>query len=513
MDLFEIDLDEIIYETLSYRHSDSNKFTEDELTEQITQADCVIKNENEARQKRAEACVKKFQLLRMQKKLAPKLLEKALELYPDMPQALTEMGKFYFHIDEEEKALEYFDNVITLFPSYPYIWLEIANRENDTEKQRECYSNFIKLKPDSMIGYQERCWLNRDIISDNNYFIDGFRRRRDIENAKIITQQLINDYSELIRLDRTNFSNYEERATLYLMNDRIALIDIDNDPEEPVNFKAVKDIEQMLLLYPEDYGLECITVVHNMLNYIQDETKQKYFSQMICDLSPDIKAYWIVHAFLADAFEYTNGEEAIQIYSKAINALKEGEQLQLHCYHQRGMIYSWIKNYTNALVDFAKIANYSDLSSQNTRGYYTTDPYFARERRIKIFEEMNDIENVINEYTAILTDPFFLKNEKELITDAYINRAKIFMKNKEYDKALYDYSSAIDSRITGYEHTLMEAFTARIEIYKIRGKMEKVSDDLLKMSELKEESFLDNAFTVCSDACIQKHEYEIMDGI
>jgi tetratricopeptide (TPR) repeat protein len=269
------------------------------------------------------------------------------------------------------------------------------------------------------------------------------------------------------------------------MNDRITLIDIDNDSEEPVNFNAVKDIEQMLLLYPDDKGLSCIRVVHNMLIDIQAETKQKYFSQMIWDLSPDTKAYWIVHAFLADTYNSINDEKAIQIYSKVIDALKDGEQLQLHCYHKRGIIYFWQEDYTNALADFAKIAQHSDLSSQNARSYHTTDPFVA----------------------------------KQHITDMYIKRAKLFMKNKEYGKALDDYSAAIDSGITGRYYTLKEAFTARIEIYKIQGEMEKASVDSLKMSELKEKSVfddlnldIDDLLSFSPDA-VPARKYEIMDGI
>jgi tetratricopeptide (TPR) repeat protein len=507
MNLFEIDLDEIIYQP-HYQYQGNKKFTDDELAELITQADCVIKDENEDPQKRADACVRKFQLLRMQYKLAPKLLEKALELYPDMPQALTDMGWYYLHIKDKEKALKYFDNVITRFPSYPYVWLEKAILEEDIEKRRDCYSIFIKLNPDSEVGYLERLWLNRDIIHDIRSFMNEFKKRRDIENAKTIVQQSISDYTELIRLDQSDYSYYEYRAELYFLIDKInATVDMANDSEESINPHAVNDIEQMLLLYPYHRGISCITTLHNMLVGFEDETLLKYYEKMISDLSPDTNAYWIAHAFFADAFEYINSEKSIQIYNKIINALKDGELLQLHCYHQRGWIYLRLKDHTKALADLAMIIRNSDPSLQDITDH-TTDPYFARERRAKIYLELNDTENAINEYTAILTDPLFLQNQKRRITDTYIKRAKILMENKEYDRALDDYSSAIDSGIAGYDHTLKEAYAARIEMYKIRGEMDKAFAEFLKMSELKEESDWDDF----GDDFLGS-EYEIMDGI
>jgi tetratricopeptide (TPR) repeat protein len=420
------------------------------------------------------------------------------------------MGWYHLHINEQEKAQEYFDNVIAHFPSYPYVWLEKAILEKDKEKKRDCYSHFIKLKPDSMTGYWDRLWLSRDIIYEFRRSIDGFKKKCDINNAKTIILQSISDYTELIRLDQSfySYNYYEERAELYLTNDRInAFTDRDNDSEKTINIDAVKDIEQLLLLYPYDRGINCITTVHNMLIDFQEETRQIYYDKMISDLPPDTNAYWIAHALLADSFEYTNSEKAIQIYSKTIDALKDGELLQLHCYRERGEIYFRVKDYTNALADFAMIIRHSDLSLQDKIGYHTTEPYYARERRIEIFKKMNDIESAINEYTAILTDPFFLQNKKPWITDTYIKRAEIFMKNKEYDKALDDYSSAINSGITGYDHTLKKAYATRIEIYKIQGEMGKALADFLKMSELKEESAWDMPFEV-----IPK-KYEIIDGI
>jgi tetratricopeptide (TPR) repeat protein len=109
MDIFVIDF-----------FDDNKGFSDEEYHELMEQANAVIINEKESCQRRAGAFVIKFQLLKTRYKLAPKLLEKALELYPGMPQALTSKGCFYLHINKKDKALACFNKAIEADPLFSY---------------------------------------------------------------------------------------------------------------------------------------------------------------------------------------------------------------------------------------------------------------------------------------------------------------------------------------------------------------------------------------------------------
>jgi tetratricopeptide (TPR) repeat protein len=133
------------------------RFSEEQTADLVGQADCIISTENENPQEQALAYVIKFQLLTWQHKLAPKLLEKALALYPDMPQALIRMGLFYYLKDRNKiKMLEYINKIIEISPSYADAWMFRAYLSEDDRKQflSDC-TEYIRLKPDSSFGYAQ----------------------------------------------------------------------------------------------------------------------------------------------------------------------------------------------------------------------------------------------------------------------------------------------------------------------------------------------------------------------
>jgi tetratricopeptide (TPR) repeat protein len=481
MDLFEIDFDEKRHE-LSIRYSDDPLYNDDNFADMMAQADAVIKNEKENTQRRAEACVKKFQLLEIRRKLAPKLLEKALELYPDMPQALTSMGRFYLHTQNMEKAIEYFNKVVDIDPSYPYVWLEKASIESDIEESIRFYSEFLKLKPDSIIGYEKRSRLYEEIVLEEESLINQVKLRDRLSAI----QNAINNFSELIRLDPSNWLNYEGRAKMRLrMSKTIALLKGECNNISSCNDGFIKDIEQLMLLYPTDCVIDCITTIHNIFRDLPKGTANEYITKIISDLPADSTAHFIALILLADEYSYDESEKAIEIFSKIINSLEDGDLLQLHCFYHRAFWYSARKEFEKALADNAMIIKYGSLLPKMKR-QYTSEPYFAREHRADIYEEMNDLTGAINEYTLLLD---WLNNtgERIHITDAYFKRAGLFMKNGETDRALADYSAIIDLGIGGVEHSLKKAYAASIKIYKTRGEMDKAFATYIKMSELEKE--------------------------
>ena len=504
MDLFAIDFDGD--DEKSDCNSDDTSINDDGFADMTAQADAVIKNEQENPKKRAEACVKKFQLLKTRHKLAPKLLEKALELYPDMPQALTNMGRFYLHTKNRKKAIEYFDKAADADPSYPYVWLEKAHFGKDREEQICFYSEFIKLKPNSKIGYEKRVWLYEEKVLENMS-----RTIRTLENDGLvfsntsIIRLAINDYSKLIRLDPSNWEYYESRARMHLMMSKMDDLISGTVLKPCIWTDALMDIEQLMLLYPADDVCNCITIICNIFTDLSKKATIEYVTQIIDDLPLDSVAHLIAQILLAKQYEYDESEKAIEIYSKIINSLKDGDLLQFYCFYHRAWVYIRRKEFEKALADNAMIIRHGSLLPEEKRKHLESSPYYARINRVTIYKEMNDLTGAINEYTLLLEELNNTDDEYQII-DPYFERAILFMKNGESDKALADYSAVIGLGIAGIEHSVKDAYAARIEIYKTRGEMDKAFADYIKMSELKNE---DNPFL--SFDMIVPQKFEILD--
>jgi tetratricopeptide (TPR) repeat protein len=280
MDLFTIDF-----------FDDNVTFSDEEFSELMEQANAVIRDEKETSQRRAGACVIKFQLLTTRNKLDPKLLEKALELYPDMPQALTGMGCFYLHIYKEDKALACFDKAIEADPLFPYSWLQKAYLEEKKEEKLRLLDEFTKRNPDSIRGFKEKEAILYDQLHDQLDIFNGFEdianpfKNKNLKHIKKDIQRQIDNYSELIRLDPTHKDYYENRAKLYIYISKIDfMLSDDGDKFPSVDYNAVKDIEKWMSL---ESDLEYFMAIsHSMLNLLPIETHKKYIEQLIADLPP-----------------------------------------------------------------------------------------------------------------------------------------------------------------------------------------------------------------------------------
>jgi len=472
-------------------HGPFNFFSDEDFSDLIRQADAVIGNEKETKQKRAEACVRKFQLLETQYKLAPNLLAHALVLYPDMPQALTGMGCFYLDTNDRENAISCFNKAIDSDPLFPYSWLQKAYIENDEEEKLRFLAEFIRLKPDSIIGYEER----RKILVDIEYDRDSLWAHKKLKHIKANLQSAIDDYSELIRLVSNDRRYYECRANLYIKISRIEFMVSNDDNEFPcVNNNAVKDIEKLMSLTPEDKLGNLISTIHNMLSDLPKETVVKYIDQMKGDLTPETNEYWIAQILIANCYDYNEYEKSIEVYTNIINSVKEGSLLQIYSYSHRSKTYLYMKEYEKALYDNEMHIKLSSLLPEKPYATVEDDLYWAMKDRIRIFEEMGNFKEIINVYTYILETLKGKSNSQCLITDAYMERAKIYKENNDIEKALADYSAVIEFGVTGIDYTVKNAYAARIKINTTKGEMDKVSADNKKMAELGEEDPLLGSF-------------------
>ena len=166
--------------------------SEPELKAIIVEADSIILENNVSREELATAYLKKAQCLQKFQQgveisegtqcQIKNLLERALELSPDMPEALMQMGKWN-HIQRNfREALNLYNRAIQLKPGYAAAYNNrgVTYAENGNyEKAIADYTEAIRLRP-----------------SEGNYYFN-----RGLNYSKLgIHKEAITDLSESIRL-------------------------------------------------------------------------------------------------------------------------------------------------------------------------------------------------------------------------------------------------------------------------------------------------------------------------
>jgi tetratricopeptide (TPR) repeat protein len=452
---------------------------EEKITELIAEADTIIANEEADPVKRAEAYVIKFQCLERQKILAPKFLDKALDLYPEMPQALALRGVFFYNTGDRLKALECIDRAIETAPSC-FAYLLRARWETELDKKILYYYEAIRINPDSITAFEE-CGdeISQFIFEKINNNNDAFISNIEMIKLTQYVQDAIAMFTNAISLNSSNYHNFEKRAELYLLGEKAHWLKVVED-----NFtKVISDIQSLVLLYPSHNISNCITIVHNMFANMPHDRRIKYLSRMIQDITPDTNAYWIVNTLLAEE----NGQKnALQIYTAMIETNKEGSFWQLYGYYYRSRIYRDNRNQSiQALDDLAMIVKFGSRHDIiDYRIPYEIDPINARKDRAEIYIDLKEYSNAINEYSEIIELVKSADNFNFL--ESHMSRACLYEETEEYDKALDDYSNIIDiskNMSSVSKSALKEVYLRRIKIYKNRGEMDKAFNDFIKMLE------------------------------
>jgi tetratricopeptide (TPR) repeat protein len=194
--------------------------SEEELNEIIHEAGRIITEDKAPTEKLAEAWLKKGQALakieqfrKFEADMADepansekqeeikRIIEKALELSPGMPQAILRMGNIMRNLDRHTEAIDYYIRAIQVKPDYQAAFnnrakvyaslAEIIQSDDDPEESKKKrnenkdraiadYSEAIRLRPDIVSAYYNR----------GNFYID----LGEYDKA-------IADFSEVIRRD------------------------------------------------------------------------------------------------------------------------------------------------------------------------------------------------------------------------------------------------------------------------------------------------------------------------
>ena len=79
-------------------------------------------------------------------------MQKAIELRPDYPEALNNLGVLFVRDQDYAKAEEQFKSCIRLSPSFDQSYLNLARlyvMQNDKEKAKEALQDLLRVQPEN----------------------------------------------------------------------------------------------------------------------------------------------------------------------------------------------------------------------------------------------------------------------------------------------------------------------------------------------------------------------------
>jgi tetratricopeptide (TPR) repeat protein len=469
MNLFSVDFDELLLNDF-WAHSQQINFTEEELTELTGQADQAIARESENPQELAAAYVKKFQLLTYQHKLAPKLLEKALALCPDMPQALIRMGMFFYKKDRDNgKTLEYINKVIETSPSFADAYLLRAYlSENNREQIMSDCAEYSRLKPGSSLGYEKCGYFLNPLITHN------FDKKPD-DQVKHDAEAAIYNYTEAIRLNPSNCNNYIERGELFLLKDKFFGAQQDHN-------NALSDIINFFLMFPEDDLDQYKICFNNLFCDVNLSLEEQYYTGIINTVSPEKSLYWFAYRALAECYHMRRyNKKSIAFYSSMIERNPNGSVFQLLGLSDRASVYRDIDEYDKALDDYAFIVDHGSWVikeyERNEKNFISKIPweicpmnvFFMRANIFRLYKarlgkdaslelEMN--QKAITEYSKAI-ELAELADDGFWLADYYRKRADLYNEISEFDSDIEDYSAIIKLGKKGNWFCLTHAYKQR----------------------------------------------------
>jgi len=180
----------------------------EELEEIKAEADRIISEGKESKENLAAAYLKKAQCIRKihsgisgrfifyenisplskkVKKNIRELLEKALELSPDMPEVLVQLGLLYEHMYSIERNF----------------------------KAKLFFSRAIQLKPEYAAAFNNRAMCSCFFLSHFDYLIDEHEDKGHFEKQKINLKNAITDLTEAIRIRPLDALYHLNRGMFY----------------------------------------------------------------------------------------------------------------------------------------------------------------------------------------------------------------------------------------------------------------------------------------------------------
>ena len=395
--------------------------TREEILEIIEEADSIIESHNFDTNTLCRAYLKKAQCLQKLGKYAEskEIVERALEISPEMPEALVRLGTVYNQVEQKyDVAIEYINKALEQNPKYAPGLVTRGNvflNKGEFDKAFKDFDDAIILKPDYPEAYINRAGIyfykgeHDRVISDCNEALRfkpdhpiAFVNRGNAYFAKGEFDNAISDYDKAIQLNPNLLLAFYNRGLAYANRD---IID-----------KAIVDFTRAIQLRPDiAYAINDRGIIYGRES--KNERAIAVFS-IIIQLRPDY-----MDAVNNRGIVYTNMkkyEQAIADFTRAIQLAPNNASP----YFNLGNVYEKIGIYDKAILNFS-----IGLQKQPSE-------IEALLRRGNIYANIGDNNRAIADYSEVLR----LKPD---YANAFFNRGIAYWDKGEHDKALNDYCKAL----------------------------------------------------------------------
>lgn len=341
----------------------------------------------------------------------------AIELIPDYALAYFYRGKLYFHsLKDNRRALEDFTKVIELQPQNVEAYCERGSVYASFEDYKEDYKH-LKL---ALADLDKAIEINLNCA-------EAYAERGHTYSHLKEHEKAVEDYTQAIKLDSKRDFYYVLRGETFMK-----LKDYN---------RAIKDFTAAIKIIPTDsaYYIDRAECYENLGEY---QTAVEDYTTAI-NIEPDFggnyayrgKVYFILKDY----------RRALADYDKAI---KIDPNFKPH-YKDRAEVYEALGEHEKAQADLAKA---------DKKWYY--DESNA--------EESEDSQTSIEELTEMI-------NSNPNDADAYCNRGLVRHKLKEYQKAVKDYTKAIE-----INPAKKKFYKCRANSYLRLNDMDKYAEDLAR---------------------------------
>jgi tetratricopeptide (TPR) repeat protein len=397
----------------------------EELNEIIQEADRIIAENTESREKTAQAYFKKGQCLqkleeinpeylrlpgrqqigsKQQQEIIKEIIETALELSPDMPEALMQMGKIYAQMEEYPEAVDFYTRAIYLKPDYPAAFHNRAN----------CYARMANAPPLRYAAPHMRLvWYS--LISPGP---GGIAAR--MTSCKENLYKATEDCAEAIRM-RQDAVFYYTRGRIYF-----GLEEYD---------KAIADYSEAIRIGSDSFKKKTDLFVGRGLAY----TMLNDYTKAIADFSEEIRL------------------EPDDAY---------GLELRAQMYHHLG-------EYVKAIEDYTEIIRRAGIFPSE-KGVIT-----GLMGRARAYFKAGEYDKAILDYTDIIRHGE-ISGESWRVDMNLCARGYAYWRKGETDKAVRDFTEAIR-----LNPDFPDSYGCRGELYRLAGEHEKAEADMAEFRRLK----------------------------
>ncbi|MFH1196137.1 MAG: tetratricopeptide repeat protein [bacterium] len=344
--------------------------------------------------------------------------QKAFDLMPDSHDALYLLAKIHYELHEYKKAVVLFNKLIEVNSNYLNAFIYRGLSRQNLQEPNEALNDFdeaIKINPKSAEAH--------------------YGKSVTLYNSKQSDEALFN-LNKAIDLNNNYYDAYLLRAEIYYKMDM---------PDE--SFKDYNKLIELEPSNPEFYFRSA-----KLKKALFDFKGAYSYCKKALELEEKIE-YIVELSEIEEANE--NYTTALELVNKAITLNSKDH----HLFIKRGILQFKNKSYHEALKDFNEVLK---IDPKCCEAFYY---------RAKVKEVFSDTHGAMSDYTLALSNPDYF--------DAYLDRGKLRLEDKQFRAAELDFTKALKLRPQS-----SRIFFLRANALKNMGKNNEAIDDLDKAISL-----------------------------